>query len=215
MMTPNTKPQTPTVPRSSAAATGTTRARPNRVRADVATWQGRLGPFTAVVRDGVVLASGWTSDVDWLVALVAAADRPSELRERRTLGDVSRAVDAYDAGAITAIDAIPVHQHTGAFHHEVREQLRAIPPGAPLSYAELAAAAGRPRAARAAGTACARNPTSLFVPCHRAVGSNGSLHGFGWGLALKAALLDHECVHATLGSDTPGEVPGGLRRLPL
>lgn len=186
-----------------------------RALADVATWQGRFGPFTAVVRDDVVLASGWTPDVDWLVALVAAADRPAELRVRRTLGAISRAVDAYDEGDITAIDAVPVHQRTGAFHHAVREQLRAIRPGAPLTYGELAAAAGRPRAARAAGTACARNPTSLFVPCHRAVGSNGTLHGFGWGLPLKAALLDHERTHSTLGSESPETTPGALRRLPL
>lgn len=183
--------------------------------AEVATWESRFGPFTAVVRDDVVLASGWTPAFDWLVELIAAADRPRELRERRTLGPISAAVHAYDAGDITAIDAIPVHQRTGAFHHAVRERLRAIPPGLPLTYGELAAAAGRPRAARAAGTACARNPTSLFVPCHRAIGSNGSLHGFGWGLPLKAALLEHERRHTTSVTPSPDTTAGVLRRLPL
>lgn len=165
-------------------------------RADTATWESRFGPFTAIVADNVVLASGWTADVARLVALIAPPERPAELRTRADVGGVTEAVHRYDAGELDAIDDVEVHQASGPFHAAVRNQLRAIPPGAPLTYRELAAAAGRPQASRAAGTACAKNAASLFVPCHRAVGAGGALHGFGWGLPLKAALLDHELAHA-------------------
>jgi methylated-DNA-[protein]-cysteine S-methyltransferase len=165
--------------------------------ADVATWNGRFGPFTAIVHDDAVIASGWTTDIDRLLDLIAPSDRPTTLRERHELGEISEAVRRYDRGEVGAIDTIAVRQHSGPFHAAVRVQLRSITPGAPLTYAQLAAAAGRPKAMRAAGTACARNAASLFVPCHRAVGTNGSLHGFGWGLPLKAELLEHEHTHRT------------------
>ena len=67
--------------------------------------------------------------------------------------------------------------------------LRAIPPGHTRSYAELARAVGRPAAVRAVGAAVGRNPLSVFVPCHRVVGSDGSLTGYAGGLDRKRALL--------------------------
>lgn len=67
-----------------------------------------------------------------------------------------------------------------------------VPQGRTISYAELAAAAGRPRALRAAGQACARNPIPLFVPCHRVLAAGGRLGGFSGGLAWKTLLLDRE-----------------------
>jgi methylated-DNA-[protein]-cysteine S-methyltransferase len=67
-----------------------------------------------------------------------------------------------------------------------------IPEGATCTYAELAARAGRPRAVRAAGQACARNPLPLFVPCHRVLGSGGALGGFSSGLPWKVYLLERE-----------------------
>jgi methylated-DNA-[protein]-cysteine S-methyltransferase len=72
------------------------------------------------------------------------------------------------------------------------QALRAIPPGEPISYTELAARAGRPAAVRAAAQACARNPCALFVPCHRVVRMDGSLGGFRWGLPVKRWLLRWE-----------------------
>jgi methylated-DNA-[protein]-cysteine S-methyltransferase len=163
--------------------------------ADHATWNSHFGPFTAIARDDVVLASGWTADIERLLALIAPVDRPERLHAYKDLGAVTRAVRRFDRGEMSAIDGIAVLQRSGPFHAAVREQLRSIPPGEPCTYARLAAAAGRPRAIRAAGTACAKNATSLFVPCHRAIGTNGALHGFGWGLPLKEALLAHEHGH--------------------
>lgn len=160
--------------------------------ADATTFEGRFGPFSIISDGDVVLASGWTEDLERLRAFIAPALRPDELRVRPELGQVTKAVAAYDEGDLGAIDAIEVDHRSGPFIEQAWRLLRAIPPGAPLTYSELAAKAGRPRAIRAAGTACATNPSALFVPCHRVVASNGALHGFGYGLKLKAALLAHE-----------------------
>jgi methylated-DNA-[protein]-cysteine S-methyltransferase len=72
--------------------------------------------------------------------------------------------------------------------------MRAIAAGTTVSYADLAARAGAPRAARAAASACARNAVCLFIPCHRVVRSDGSLGGYYYGLATKRSLLAHEGV---------------------
>jgi len=70
--------------------------------------------------------------------------------------------------------------------------LRSVAPGEPVTYTELAAMAGRPDAARAAASACARNACGLFVPCHRVVRTGGGLGGYRYGLGVKQWLLDHE-----------------------
>ncbi len=170
--------------------------------AHLARHRGRFGSFTVVVANDVVIAAGW-EEPDRLFDLVHPSRRPATVRERAELGVVTDALRAYDRGDVEATDDIDVEQVAGPFHEEVRRQLRAIPPGTTCSYAQLAAAAGRPSAARAAGTACARNAIALFVPCHRAVGSDGNLRGFAYGLDQKRALLAHEAharASATVGS---------------
>jgi methylated-DNA-[protein]-cysteine S-methyltransferase len=154
------------------------------------------GPFTIVASDEAVLASGWTADADALLALVAPSLRPASVAPRKDLGPFSRAVRDYVAGDLGAIDAVPVAHVASPFLTRAWEQLRAIPPGAPESYRELAGRCGSPAAVRAAGSACARNPTALFVPCHRVVRTDGSLGGFGWGLDVKRWLLAHEAAAA-------------------
>jgi methylated-DNA-[protein]-cysteine S-methyltransferase len=151
------------------------------------------GPFTAVVdTDGAVLASGWTADVDTLVPLIHPSLRPAALRHADDLGAVSVAVIRYHDGDVGAIDAVPVRQRSGAFLEEAWDVLRTVPAGAPVSYTEYAAKAGRPAAVRSAASACARNAAALFVPCHRVLRNDGSLGGFRWGLPVKRWLLDHE-----------------------
>lgn len=78
------------------------------------------------------------------------------------------------------------------FLREVWEATHTIPYGETRSYAELAATVGRPRAYRAVGRAMALNPVPIIIPCHRVIGSNGGLHGYGGGLDLKRRLLDME-----------------------
>ena len=87
---------------------------------------------------------------------------------------------------------VPLDVDGSTFFQEVWTVLCRIPYGQTLTYRQLAEDAGRPRAFRAAGAACAANPVPLIIPCHRAVGSNGSLRGFGGGLDMKRALLDME-----------------------
>ena len=151
------------------------------------------GPFTAVVdADGAVLASGWTADVDTLLPLVHPSLRSASARWMDDLGAVSTAAIRYHEGDIGAVDAVPVRQRSGEFLEHAWDVLRTVPAGAPVSYTEYAAKAGRPAAVRAAAAACARNAAALFVPCHRVLRTDGSLGGFRWGLPVKRWLLDHE-----------------------
>ncbi|MEQ8505132.1 MAG: bifunctional DNA-binding transcriptional regulator/O6-methylguanine-DNA methyltransferase Ada [Rhodospirillales bacterium] len=88
--------------------------------------------------------------------------------------------------------ALPLDVRATAFQWQVWQALAAIPPGETRTYGELAAELGKPKAARAVGRACATNPVSLVIPCHRAVGANGSLTGYRWGKERKRALLARE-----------------------
>jgi len=88
--------------------------------------------------------------------------------------------------------ALPLDLHGTDFQTRVWAQLRQIPAGETRTYGEIAAAIGRPGAARAVGSACAANPVAVLVPCHRALGRNGRLTGFRWGIERKAHLLARE-----------------------
>ena len=158
------------------------------------------GSFTVVVTEDaggrdVVLAAGWTADVDDLLPVVHRSLRPAS-SERVPWLPVLDAVEAFHAGSVTAIDDVAVLQRSGPFLQEAWEELRRIPAGRPATYAGFAARCGRPTAIRAAANACARNAAALFVPCHRVLGSDGGLGGFRWGTPVKRWLLDHEAAHA-------------------
>lgn len=154
-----------------------------------------IGPFTAIVdAEGAVLASGWTAALDELLPQVHPTLRPTELVEG-DLGPVGDAITRYHGGEISAIDNIVVRQRSGAFLEHAWDVLRAVPAGAPVTYTEYAAKAGRPAAVRAAASACARNAAALFVPCHRVLRTDGTLGGFRWGVDIKSALLLHERTH--------------------
>jgi AraC family transcriptional regulator of adaptative response/methylated-DNA-[protein]-cysteine methyltransferase len=90
------------------------------------------------------------------------------------------------------VSGLPLDVHATAFRRRVWEALRRIPAGETRSYGQVAAAVGAPDAARAVGAACAANPVAVVVPCHRVVASDGSLHGYAYGLARKRQLLDAE-----------------------
>lgn len=93
--------------------------------------------------------------------------------------------------------ALPLDVQATAFQWQVWQALRAIPYGSTRTYGELAAEIGKPGAARAVGRACATNPVSLVVPCHRAVREDGTPGGYRWGVERKHALLAHEAQHST------------------
>jgi AraC family transcriptional regulator of adaptative response/methylated-DNA-[protein]-cysteine methyltransferase len=90
---------------------------------------------------------------------------------------------------------LPIDLEGTAFQIRVWETLRAIPSGQTRSYSQVAELVGSPNAIRAVGSACARNPVALAVPCHRVVRQDGSLAGYRWGIDAKAALLDAEGAH--------------------
>lgn len=125
------------------------------------------------------------------------ADLPAELLERgwrdAPVPHVHQAVEAWLDGDFDALRAIEVQQPGGPFTQHVWATLRDVPAGEPVSYKELAAAAGRPNAMRAVGTACARNTIGVFVPCHRVIAAGGRLGSYGsGGLGMKAAMLAME-----------------------
>ncbi len=150
------------------------------------------GPFTIVATDDAVLASGWTDAAGNLLPLIGPSLRPTSVTKKRDLGAFSAAVRDYVAGDLAAIDTVPIAQEASPFLERAWAELRTIPAGAPETYMQLAARCERPAAVRAAGTACGRNPTALFVPCHRILRTGGGLGGFAYGLDVKRWLLDHE-----------------------
>lgn len=102
------------------------------------------------------------------------------------------AIGRYFAGELKAIDTLPVHTGGTSFQREVWQALRTIPCGTTISYGALARQIGRSSAVRAVGLANGSNPIPIVVPCHRVIGSNGSLTGYGGGLERKCWLLKHE-----------------------
>jgi methylated-DNA-[protein]-cysteine S-methyltransferase len=116
------------------------------------------------------------------------------LQPARNPNGLTDAISRYFAGELHAIDCLPVETGGTPFQREVWSALRAIPCGTTTSYGELAQRIGRPAAVRAVGLANGANPVGVIVPCHRVIGSNGSLTGYGGGIERKRWLLEHEGV---------------------
>lgn len=138
--------------------------------------------------------------------VAAFGDDPDQLRDRlseelrgatmrRGETAAAQALRDYFAGDVAALERVEVSQPGGPFHARVWVEMRGIAPGTTVSYSELAARAGAPRAVRAAASACARNAICLFIPCHRIVRRDGTLGGYYYGLDTKRRLLEHERGH--------------------
>lgn len=112
-------------------------------------------------------------------------------------GGLTSAISAYFAGRLEAIDDLPVAARGTEFQRTVWAALREIPCGTTISYSELARRIGNPSAVRAVGLANGANPVGVVVPCHRVIGANGSLTGYGGGIERKRWLLAHESAPAT------------------
>lgn len=117
---------------------------------------------------------------------------PFLLNERDAPKSFSDALEAYFSGDVAGIDALPVETGGTAFQREYWRALRHVPAGATTTYGTLAKTLGRPNAARAVGAANGQNPVSIVVPCHRVIGSDGSLIRYGGGIERKRWLLEHE-----------------------
>jgi methylated-DNA-[protein]-cysteine S-methyltransferase len=118
-----------------------------------------------------------------------------DLRQAPGATAARRSLQAYFAGKLEAINDLPLMTNGTEFQRAVWDALRRIPAGQTASYGTLAAEIGCPKAVRAVGLANGANPLPIFVPCHRVIGSNGSLTGFGGGLNRKRWLLAHEHSH--------------------
>ena len=152
------------------------------------------GMLIVADREGNLRATFWTEH-DEDVRRFLARRHPEMQIELEPAVDphgLTHAVDAYFTGDLHAIDELPVETAGTAFQRDVWRALRAIPCGTTISYGELARRIGRPDAVRAVGSANGSNPIGVVVPCHRVIGANGSLTGYGGGIERKRWLLDHE-----------------------
>ncbi|MEU8981269.1 methylated-DNA--[protein]-cysteine S-methyltransferase [Streptomyces sp. NPDC058246] len=143
------------------------------------------GPLTLVATDGVL--SG--------LYMVGQRHRPPEEtfgeRDETPFGEAIDQLRAYFAGELKEF-TLELRMDGTPFQRGVWDQLRQIPYGEIRSYGELAESLGNPAASRAVGLANGKNPIGIIVPCHRVVGANGSLTGYGGGLDRKKRLLDFE-----------------------
>ncbi|NIK89018.1 methylated-DNA-[protein]-cysteine S-methyltransferase [Rhizomicrobium palustre] len=154
-----------------------------------------LGPSHLVCdQEGRLLLFGWYEGARWQKAFSGGdiMDQPNPFGLRD-------AFTAYFAGEVTRLDRLAIGVRGTDFQMEVWQALRTIPAGQTLSYGALAQRIGKANAVRAVGLANGANPIALAVPCHRVIGSSGSLTGYGGGLERKRWLLRHEAQFTGIG----------------
>ena len=144
------------------------------------TFKSPIGPLTVRAENGTITGV-WMED----------DDLPEHIDETPPLDEARRQLDAYFAGELREFD-LPLAPAGSEFQLGVWRELAKIPYGETISYGELAARVGDPTKARAVGAANGRNPLPVIVPCHRVIGADGSLTGFGGGLDRKRRLLELE-----------------------
>jgi methylated-DNA-[protein]-cysteine S-methyltransferase len=145
-----------------------------------------IGPLTLVASDDGLQEIHFPNDA----VPRPSADSPVE-PDHPVLAETARQLEEYFAGERTEFD-LPLRPAGTAFQLNAWRGLTAIPYGTTVSYGEQAERIGHPGRARAVGAANGRNPLPIVVPCHRVIGADGRLVGFGGGLEVKAWLLDHE-----------------------
>jgi methylated-DNA-[protein]-cysteine S-methyltransferase len=148
-----------------------------------------VGPLTLVAADGTLVRLSMSERrhapaPEWFGEPVAEDDS-------EPLAEAARQLRGYFAGQRTGFD-LPLALDGSAFQRRVWAALRDIPYGETVSYGQLADRIGQPTASRAVGLANGRNPIGIIVPCHRVVGADGSLTGYGGGIERKRYLLAHE-----------------------
>lgn len=158
-----------------------------------ATTDSPFGPLLlARTPTGLVRLGLPTEDVEAMLSDLSQRISPRVLESPAALDEERRELDRYFAGKLDHFDLPIDWQLSHGFHRRAREGMVAIPYGETRTYTELARGAGNERAVRAAGSACARNPIPLVVPCHRVLRSDGSLGGYAGGLPMKEGLLELE-----------------------
>jgi len=155
------------------------------------------GPLSLLAHDDTLVGAGFTGDPGSLHARLEPALRAAPLTTARPqdLAWLVKPMRDYFDGDLKAPDGLPVRQPGSPGRQRLWDAMRAVPAGTTITYTELAARAGQPRAPRAAGAACAANLIAPVVPCHRILRSDGSLGGYYYGLSWKEWLLAHERAH--------------------
>ncbi len=157
-----------------------------------------IGPLL-LVSDGLALIALHLDDDEASARAYLVKQHGERAVERGRVPDpIREALTSYFDGDLTAIDRIPVDARGSEFQVEVWAALRTIPAGTTTSYGALAQRIGRPGASRAVGLANGANPIAIVVPCHRVIGADGTLTGYGGGLPRKRWLLAHEGVQLQL-----------------
>ena len=153
-----------------------------------------LGELALVADDeGRLHAVGWTEGHARMQReLICHPDAP--IVPSPNPGGLSDALRAYFNGDLAAISDLPVAMSGTEFERTVWSALRDIPCGETCSYGDIARRIGRPTAVRAVGLANGKNPVGIVVPCHRVIGANGTLTGYGGGIERKRWLLAHEAA---------------------
>lgn len=144
--------------------------------------------------DGNLRAVDWTDHEDRMTRLLRLhyGNGGFRITPERNPHGLADAMTRYFAGDLGVIEKLPVATAGTSFQRDVWRALRTIRCGEPISYAQLAERIGRPKAVRAVGLANGANPVGVVVPCHRVIGANGSLTGYGGGIERKRWLLEHE-----------------------
>ena len=158
---------------------------------EIKTPWGPIATFVDVSKEPVVIGAAF-SDIPKFLKKSGHKLNIVEFKSDSKLAGVSAVVNDWIAGDVDAFNALKVRQPGGEFTQAVWKSLRKVRGGTVISYADLAAKAGRPLAVRAAGSAMATNLIAPIVPCHRVVKTGGALGGYGFGIDLKAKLLQHE-----------------------
>jgi methylated-DNA-[protein]-cysteine S-methyltransferase len=157
-----------------------------------------MGPIRLVSDGAALRALEFDDHPDRLHRLLTSHYGRYTLESGRIPNPIASALKSYFDGDLAALDTIPVATGGSAFQRRVWAALRRIPPGTTTSYGALAATLGQPGASRAVGLANGANPVGIVVPCHRVIGSNGTLTGYGGGLPRKQWLLEHEGAQLAL-----------------
>ncbi|TXM76711.1 methylated-DNA--[protein]-cysteine S-methyltransferase [Methylobacterium sp. WL12] len=155
--------------------------------------------------DGRLRVADFDEDQDRMEALLDRAYGRGGwfVSASRHLSRALRPLTRYFDGDLTAVDEVETATDGTVLQRAVWAALRTVPAGTTESYGALAARIDHPRAVRPVGAANGANPICIVVPCHRVVGANGTLTGYGGGLDRKRWLLDHEARHAGVGDRKP------------
>jgi len=160
-------------------------------------WISPMCPLLIVTDgDGILRALEFGDHESRMNRLLQAHYGSYTLSEGKAPSHLAGELEAYFDGDLNALDKVKVATGGTAFQREVWSALRAIPAGTTISYGELAKRVGRAGASRAVGAANGANPIPIVVPCHRVIGANGTLTGYGGGLAHKKWLLEHEALRS-------------------